>query len=78
MWPTGLEMKNSREIQTPHESYNPSIHKNLKLIRFQHSPLKMSYNILFRNTFAAPRESCMAYWPYSYGTKYLITPICNA
>jgi hypothetical protein len=37
MRPSGLEMKNDREIQTPHESYNPFTHRNLKLIRFQHN-----------------------------------------
>jgi hypothetical protein len=35
-------MEHGRETQSPYESDNPFIYKQLKLIRFRHNPLKMS------------------------------------
>jgi hypothetical protein len=38
----GLKMKECHETQALYESCNPFVHRYLKLIQFQGSPLKMS------------------------------------
>jgi hypothetical protein len=47
-------MEHGRETQSPYESDNPFIYKQLKLIRFRHNPLKMSSNAALKLFMVSP------------------------